>query len=264
MPCSWESPPSWARSRSLAAFTLDRPLVDPEGFLGPSWLRLPLLVLGAFLLDLLPRTLWVLADEARADAGHRRGAGARPLGPRADHPDRARAGVLLHHLRQLPEPQVVPALHHGRGQVRPRAAPRRPGADVRPRAGDDPAHDLRHRASRRTSCPRSTCGSCRWCRWRSPPGWCGRATSPSATGSPPRSAWPGRSAPRPTTRCRPSARASSTAYLYTDLPDTGSSALMEALSYGREGVLRRRRRGGRPVRGRLRVACTSRSPCSSR
>jgi len=43
----------------VASFTLDRPLVDPEGFLGPSWLRLPLLVLGAFLLDVLPRTLWV-------------------------------------------------------------------------------------------------------------------------------------------------------------------------------------------------------------
>lgn len=43
----------------VASVTLDRPLVDPEGFLGPSWLRLPLLVLGAFLLDLLPRTLWV-------------------------------------------------------------------------------------------------------------------------------------------------------------------------------------------------------------
>ena len=41
-----------------AAFVLDRPLVDPEDFLGPSWLRLPLLVLGAFLLDVLPRTLW--------------------------------------------------------------------------------------------------------------------------------------------------------------------------------------------------------------
>jgi hypothetical protein len=41
-----------------AAFVLDRPLVDPEGFLGPAWLRLPLLVLGAFLLDLLPRSLW--------------------------------------------------------------------------------------------------------------------------------------------------------------------------------------------------------------
>ncbi|MBS41827.1 MAG: inositol phosphorylceramide synthase [Nocardioides sp.] len=37
----------------------DRPLLDPEGsFLGPTWLRLPLLLLGALLLDLLPRTLW--------------------------------------------------------------------------------------------------------------------------------------------------------------------------------------------------------------
>ena len=42
----------------VASFTLDRSLVDPEGFLGPSWLRLPLLILGAFLLDVLPRTLW--------------------------------------------------------------------------------------------------------------------------------------------------------------------------------------------------------------
>ncbi len=44
---------------AVAAFTLDRRLVDPEGFLGPSWARLPLLVLGAFMLDMLPRTLWV-------------------------------------------------------------------------------------------------------------------------------------------------------------------------------------------------------------
>ncbi|QBX57478.1 inositol phosphorylceramide synthase [Nocardioides seonyuensis] len=42
----------------IASISLDRPLVDPEGFLGPSWLRLPLLVFGAFLLDILPRTLW--------------------------------------------------------------------------------------------------------------------------------------------------------------------------------------------------------------
>ncbi|PVG82579.1 inositol phosphorylceramide synthase [Nocardioides gansuensis] len=42
-----------------AAIVLDRRMVDPEGFLGPSWLRLPLLILGALLLDLLPRTLWV-------------------------------------------------------------------------------------------------------------------------------------------------------------------------------------------------------------
>ena len=43
----------------LASVLLDKKLADPEGsFLGPSWLRLPLLLLGALLLDLLPRTLW--------------------------------------------------------------------------------------------------------------------------------------------------------------------------------------------------------------
>jgi hypothetical protein len=42
-----------------AAIALGKPLIDPEGFLGPSWLRLPLLVGGALLLDLLPRTLWL-------------------------------------------------------------------------------------------------------------------------------------------------------------------------------------------------------------
>ena len=50
------------------------------------------------------------------------------------------------------------------------------------------------------------------------PGWCGRATSPSATGSRPRSASPGRSAPRRTTRCRRSARSSSTSPGYTTSP----------------------------------------------
>ncbi|KRB80323.1 hypothetical protein ASE01_02220 [Nocardioides sp. Root190] len=46
----------------LAVFTavkLDRRLLDPEGsFLGPSYIRLPLLLIGALLLDLLPLTLW--------------------------------------------------------------------------------------------------------------------------------------------------------------------------------------------------------------
>lgn len=42
----------------VTAAALDKRLVDPEGFLGPSWLRLPLLVFGALLLDMLPRTLW--------------------------------------------------------------------------------------------------------------------------------------------------------------------------------------------------------------
>lgn len=37
---------------------LDIPLRDPEGFLGPAWIRLPALLAGAFLIDVIPRTLW--------------------------------------------------------------------------------------------------------------------------------------------------------------------------------------------------------------
>jgi hypothetical protein len=41
------------------AIVLDKRLVDPEGsFLGPSYIRLPLLLGGALLLDLLPLTIW--------------------------------------------------------------------------------------------------------------------------------------------------------------------------------------------------------------
>lgn len=44
----------------VTARHLDQSLVDPEGsFLGPSSVRLPLLLGAALLLDLLPRTLWL-------------------------------------------------------------------------------------------------------------------------------------------------------------------------------------------------------------
>ena len=43
----------------VAATTLGKHLTDPDGFLGPSWARLPLLVGSAFLVDLAPRTLWL-------------------------------------------------------------------------------------------------------------------------------------------------------------------------------------------------------------
>ncbi|WP_307827911.1 phosphatase PAP2 family protein [Nocardioides sp. SYSU D00038] len=43
----------------VAAIVLDKPLGDPEGsFLGPSYIRLPLLLFGALLLDMLPRLVW--------------------------------------------------------------------------------------------------------------------------------------------------------------------------------------------------------------
>jgi hypothetical protein len=49
----------------LAALVLDKRLADPEGFLGPSWLRLPLLLSGAFLLDMLPRLIWTARMDPR-------------------------------------------------------------------------------------------------------------------------------------------------------------------------------------------------------
>jgi len=43
----------------LAAVVFDAKLVDPDGFIGPSYLRLPTVVALGFAIDLLPRTLWV-------------------------------------------------------------------------------------------------------------------------------------------------------------------------------------------------------------
>ena len=42
----------------VASQVLDLPLRDPDGFLGPSWIRLPGLFLGAFLADVIPRSAW--------------------------------------------------------------------------------------------------------------------------------------------------------------------------------------------------------------
>ncbi|MCW2844791.1 MAG: hypothetical protein JWN22_2707 [Nocardioides sp.] len=42
----------------VAAVGTDKSLADPDGFLGPSWARLPMLVAAAFAVDLVPRTLW--------------------------------------------------------------------------------------------------------------------------------------------------------------------------------------------------------------
>ena len=42
----------------LVSQVTDRRLLDPDGFLGPAWVRLPAMVLGAFLLDVVPRSVW--------------------------------------------------------------------------------------------------------------------------------------------------------------------------------------------------------------
>lgn len=52
-----------AATTGLLAFVIarryDQPLLDPEGsFLGPSWIRLPLLLSLCLMLDIVPRMLW--------------------------------------------------------------------------------------------------------------------------------------------------------------------------------------------------------------
>ncbi|HET7735533.1 MAG TPA: phosphatase PAP2 family protein [Nocardioidaceae bacterium] len=42
----------------ITAQALDEPLRDPDGFLGPAWVRLPAMVVGAFVLDVVPRSVW--------------------------------------------------------------------------------------------------------------------------------------------------------------------------------------------------------------
>ena len=45
---------------AVGSIVMDEPMADPEGsFLGPSWVRLPVLCGAAVLADLLPRALWL-------------------------------------------------------------------------------------------------------------------------------------------------------------------------------------------------------------
>ena len=54
----------------VVAVVYDKRLVDPEGsFLGPSWLRLPLLLGLALALDFVPRTLWLSRGKPTLWAG---------------------------------------------------------------------------------------------------------------------------------------------------------------------------------------------------
>ncbi|MGA8209817.1 MAG: phosphatase PAP2 family protein [Nocardioidaceae bacterium] len=48
-------------------------LKDPDGSLGPSWFRLPMMVLGAFLIDVVPRSLWRARRRLSTFTGHARG-----------------------------------------------------------------------------------------------------------------------------------------------------------------------------------------------
>ena len=54
------------------AIVLDTGLRDPDGSLGPSWVRMPALVAGAFVVDLLPRSLWRSRHRLRSFGTHLR------------------------------------------------------------------------------------------------------------------------------------------------------------------------------------------------
>jgi hypothetical protein len=53
----------------LGAVIFDAKLVDPDGFIGPSYLRLPTVVALGFAIDLIPRTLWVSRLDPRRMPG---------------------------------------------------------------------------------------------------------------------------------------------------------------------------------------------------
>ena len=45
-------------SAVVASQALGQRLLDPDGFLGPAWVRMPMMVVVAFLVDVIPRSLW--------------------------------------------------------------------------------------------------------------------------------------------------------------------------------------------------------------
>ncbi len=42
----------------VTSLVLGEPLHDPDGSMGPSWFRMPMMLLGAFVVDIVPRSLW--------------------------------------------------------------------------------------------------------------------------------------------------------------------------------------------------------------
>ncbi len=54
----------------VAGVALGEGVRDPDGSLGPGWLRLPLMVAGAFVLDVVPRSLWRSRRRMRSFGSH--------------------------------------------------------------------------------------------------------------------------------------------------------------------------------------------------
>jgi membrane-associated phospholipid phosphatase len=56
----------------VTSVVLDENLRDPDGFLGPGWFRLPAMLVGAFLVDVVPRSLWRSRHRLSSFAGQAR------------------------------------------------------------------------------------------------------------------------------------------------------------------------------------------------
>ena len=54
----------------VASVSLGEELKDPDGSLGPGWLRLPLMLVGAFIIDVVPRSLWRARRRMRTFGSH--------------------------------------------------------------------------------------------------------------------------------------------------------------------------------------------------
>ena len=52
------------------SIVLGQGLKDPDGSLGPSWFRIPMMVVGAFIIDVVPRSLWRSRRRLKAFRSH--------------------------------------------------------------------------------------------------------------------------------------------------------------------------------------------------
>ena len=106
---------AWRLARSSRRSSSDKPLVDPEGgFLGPSYIRLPHPAARRSAARPAPADhLELVARSPKRDARRSSATGCAPTGPGSGSTLVAlRDHLLLRHLRQLPQPQVVPAVRH--------------------------------------------------------------------------------------------------------------------------------------------------------
>ena len=148
-----------AAAAVAVAATYHLPLRDPDGVAVPTYVRLPIILLLAFLTDVVPRA--AVAGPAPAPDPRTLVAVIRErwqLGARALRPGRPRR--VVPHLRGLPEPQELRAVREPT-PLRPDAGAPRPDPVARPRPGDGAAPRLRCSAGRPSSSRSSTSpGSC--------------------------------------------------------------------------------------------------------